>query len=251
MRKRQTGNIALILTTLLLLCNAPSSARDISAADYPGNGNGVIVNVAQAMVSKASSRYYRVYGRFPSSWSELLDSGILDVELRGYQLQPMDPDDGSLDYPSDVYFENNKGQAFCHWLNPLTEQPHRIRLQFPSTYGKDLAEMSEVLQLPAEVDVLLRNYASDEQQLLQFAQLGLIRDFLGIYRDLHGNWPASMEQFMDSGLSPVGPGTLNPLTGQPYRYDCSAGDIRFIVSNGYATVEHVDGSGPLPVGIDY
>ncbi len=246
------GYKPIVLAFLLtILCLVPCSAQDFVAIEYPGRGDAYIVNVAQAMVTHSCNRYYKVFGRFPETWSQLTDSGLQEAQLYGYLMQEIDPDDGSLDFNSDVYLENNKGQLYCHWLDPITGQPSRIRLQFPKTYTHDIDTMRNSLDLSSEQDGRLEEYATSESRQLQFAHIGLMREFIGIFHDVKGYYPSSIDEFLSSGLSPINRDTVNPLTGYPYEFDGSFNDIEFQVNEMFSTVTHMDQDGRFSVGIDY
>lgn len=200
------------------------------------------ISVANAMLASAARYYYRAYGEFPATWQDLRQSGLQDAPLVGFQMQAIDPGDASLDFPGDVYFENRDGAGILHSME-LNGEASEILLGIPQSYAEQFSKLSEMLPMTEVQARRFREYAADEKQLLQFAMLGSISRSLMIYPDVHGSAPATLDEYMNSGLCPITPSTINPVTGVPFRFDGSPGDITFRITEHGVGFRHVDAEG--------
>ena len=75
-----------------------------------------------------------------------------------------------------------------------------------------LEQMLDKSPTSAQVDWLKGN----KERQLQLAICALIREGASMFYLAHGRAPESYAELVESGLSPLAPGTLNPLTGKPY-----------------------------------
>jgi hypothetical protein len=67
----------------------------------------------------------------------------------------------------------------------------------------------------------------DVNRMRQYSICGLLQDGVGYYWEAYGEVPGSMEELAASGFGPLAPGTINPLTGQPYVGNGAPNDIYF------------------------
>src|SRR5690606_2646904 len=212
--------------------------------EYPGSGKEITVRLADALVSNGARCYYRANGRFPDNWDEVVASGIGSKYLVGYQLEKINPDDPTLNFPGDVYYENNRGTAFVHCMS-LDGSQERIRLQIPSTYEATLLLMQDNLELTVDQKSRVSEIISDEYQLQQFAILGSFSRSVELFRTIHDRYPADLQEFLNCGFSPVTDTTINPVTGVPFKFDGSAGDVFLEFRSDRVLLMHRDKEGIL------
>ena len=234
------GVIAAITSIPFLICFA--FAQGSFSEDYPGNGSETIVSLADAQVAQGARLYWRVYGHFPENWVTVEASGISEAELVGFQLEPINPDDPSLNFEGDVYYENNNGTAFVHVMNNRGEQK-RTRVQMARTYTQVLGDFGEFVELTDEQQARIDEIINSEEQLLQFAMLGNFNRSVELFRSANNRFPNDLQEFMDSGFSPISSSTINPVTNSPFKFDGSPGDVRVAFSDDSASIRHVDEKG--------
>ena len=241
----------LTVLAMLVFQQSGTLAQGNFSDDYPGTGEEMIISIADTQVAQGARCFYKAYGRFPQSWAEVEEQGISSSNLLGYRMQPIDPDDSQLEFSGDVHYEFNAGQAIVHTMD-LHGEVNDLSLQVPGTYTSRFEDFIASGKLSEEQVERFHDYAANEAQLLQFAILGNISRSIRIYQDVHGSPPDSLTQFFASGISPVNENTINPLTGQPFRYDGSAGDVRIeFTDTGMVIVRHVDAEGVEMPFFDY
>jgi hypothetical protein len=233
-----------VLMAVFIVCSATYVAAEQGSIseEYPGIGNEIIIRLSDTLVTQGLRCYYRAHGNFPEKWSDVKDSGISTVILVGYQMQEINPDDPSLDFPGDVYYENNRGTAFVHVLN-LDGHPERIRVHFPSTYVKTLQGMTEILELSTDQHARMNEISKDNRQLLQYAMLGNMTRSMEIFRSIYNRYPADLQEFFQSGISPVTYNTINPITGSSFKFDGTPGDVFIDLRDSMIIVTSVDEKG--------
>ncbi|MEZ5338977.1 MAG: hypothetical protein R3F46_12025 [bacterium] len=240
----------IVLTMILSLAVSFAGEQGTISEKYPGNGSEITVRLADALVSTGARCFYRAYGRFPDNWDEVVASGIGSTSLMGYQLEMINPDDPTLNFPGDVYYENNRGTAFVHCMS-LDGSQERIRLQIPSTYEATLLQMQDSMALTDDQRSRVLQIISDENQLQQFAILGSFSRSIELFRTIHDRYPSDLQEFLSYGFSPVADTTLNPVTGVPFKFDGSAGDIFLEFHSDRMLLIHRDKEGILLPYFDY
>lgn len=216
--------------------------------DYYGravDGSGIL-DIATSQLQVGLQQYYAVYGEWPTAWQDVIDVGIFQVQLRGYQMQVIDPDDGELDFNGDLAYDpavRADGSVVVQQIldvnGVVTKQ---TEVQPPATY----AEVYPALQQLATWEDLSVQF-EDEKWLRQFAILGMINQGIFIYRKLYGEYPAELADLLRSGLSPIDFDSINPLTGVPYNFDASELDIYYErCGDDHFKLLHVKENGELP-----
>ena len=216
--------------------------------NYPGiaSDGSKITDIAMGMVQLGLQYYYKVYGAWPSSWSEVVDSGIYQVPLVGYKLQTIDPDDNSLDFDGDLVYDPHVRDDGSIVVNQSLGIDGVVVKQFvvnaPATYSEILPALQQ-LDPSDDIESLFNNV----DWLRQFAVLGMINHGLYLHQDLDGQYPFEVQNLIDRGLAPIDRMSINPLTGSVYRFDGSEFDIYYErCGEDRKNLLHVGENGRLP-----
>ena len=244
-------NFVFNLTTAFMFLMGTALAQDAPeiSDDYPGlKANGGILVVAMSDVQSAVAAYQRVYGNMPTSWQEIKGCGLFDKDLVAYNMQVIDPDDKKIDFKGDVYLDvdtlsDTSGDLLMFSMWGLAgNRISRMKLEYYPGYAELFANIKQDPDLDAENSNILDAWLENEDQLIQFGHLHMIGKLLSDYRDIHGEYPEHLSEMVSAGIGPLTMSSINPVTGVPYRYDGSRGDIsysRTIDGTGYM-LQHVD-----------
>ena len=220
-------------------------SRQGFSADYPGmSSDGSVRDVALWGVQAGVQAYYRVYGRWPANWQEVRGAGLFDVDLVGFEMQTIFPDAGRFDFASDLYYDSNpnsdgKAQIYQLAIRGGTGAQARTRaIEFPSgTLGDSLRWIAN-----ERGDNGPLQYAEDEGWLKRLALSAILEMSVYQYRSIKGAFPTPQE-FLDSGLGPIGSNSINPYTGKPYRLDGSPFDFNMVIEEDRVDIYAVEGNG--------
>jgi hypothetical protein len=200
------------------------------------------INYDGTYLMSGARHFYRVFGRWPQSWREICECGLFQARLMlpgGSEIDPDDPAppaapgevryrpaaDGGSTPTILVCFASSAGQPAA----PAAVSAVEVR-STPLEPGRTYAAIFQAkiaiqnAQVAAAMNKQAAYLAGDQKRLLQLALGDMILDGLMLYRMVHGDYPRTWQEFIGSGLSPVGAGSLNPLTGQLLRCDGSIGD---------------------------
>src|SRR5690348_9806902 len=83
-----------LFIVLTLLC----STDGFAAERYAG------INVPEYYMTRGTEGFYSIYGYWPNSWSEVVESGIVQAPLVNVDGQIVDPDDGKCDFVNDLQY---------------------------------------------------------------------------------------------------------------------------------------------------
>jgi hypothetical protein len=143
-------------------------------------------------------------------------------------MELVDPDDRSLDFHGDVYYEapSQSGQAGkIHSLKGLSGAT--IAYQDIWT-GNTLVE---TLQAFAQVrEVNLNKYLNDVRWLKFISIRQEVRMAIDRFHRIRLRYPRDVAELLQSGLTPIDSDSVNPLTGQPFYLDGRALDFYYGVS---------------------
>jgi hypothetical protein len=246
--------LCLCVLSLILSASVALADEGTYSENYPGlRSRGGVANVADSQVRNAIDAFQLVYGRNPGSWAEVVDSGLFDNELRGFQMEAIDPDDASIDFVSDLYIDagtqlDHDGNILLldYWNRntvdvggPVIEKgvSYKSRIADTLTYAGDQSE-------------LIETWLKNEPQLIQFGHVHQLLAALTVYQWVNGKYPKTLTELIETGVGPLNAGSINPMTGQPYKFDGSRGDLLYQLTDenclGYS-LSHVD----LNVETDY
>ncbi|MCB1218102.1 hypothetical protein KDL44_11960 [bacterium] len=234
-------------TVLLLALLATQLAQAEEPNSAAGNPAGYY---AARFIEHAVDRYYRAFGELPADWQAVVDSGVYSHALIGPAGETLDPDDGQLDFPGDAYLKRSGNFFALVSLSPDGSQTRRI-LRAGETYVQQFERIRLTRRLVPEHDRRLRRYENEPAKLLQFAQIGQLNEAITDFHGYFGRYPDSMDELFASGFCPLADAALNPVTGEPYRYDGSPGDLRLNAAQQFSAVLHVDSDGLLSTSIEY
>ncbi|MCB1221002.1 MAG: hypothetical protein H7A35_08295 [Planctomycetales bacterium] len=237
--------VPLTVLAMLMLSSLTASAQQ--ADEMPANPAGYY---PARFIEHAVNRYYRVFGEMPGDWASLVASGIYPHQLTGPEGQVVDPDDGQLDFPGDAYLQGSANFFTLVSENRDGSENRRILVQ-GETYVNQFKRIRLSRHLLPEHDARLKSYESNMDKLVQFAQVGLLNQAIQDYHGVFGMYPDTMEDLFSTGFTPINPDTPNPVTGVPYKFDGSPGDLRLNAAQQFSAVLHVDEDGMLSTTIEY
>ncbi len=220
-----------------------------NSGSYPGelsSGKARVV-VSSLAVEFGLHAYYKVYGTWPQSWQAVVDAGLWQTEIPSRDGSRVDPDDPTIDFFDDVYYSASQsfgsdGKArIMVGGNPGSQPIRTILLDPPKTFDSYFTEVDGHVG-----SNLSSSYTSDLEMKRLFAILGEVSSLCGIYYTVHQQWPQSLDSFLSSGLSPVNKDSINPVTGQRFRFDGSSGDCIVTFSEAGPQLSHTERSGSAP-----
>jgi hypothetical protein len=197
--------------------------------DYPGrfsDGSGS-VNVASQMVQSGLQGYYRVFGVWPDSWQAVINAGLFQTQLVGYQLEAIDPDDPELTFYGDLYYDST------------TKNDEKVRLfELMELSGPSIESILVAPSPPYSIllDTIWRDsggvlerdkYLGDVRWLKFLSIRAGLNSSIGIFRMTHRRYPADLDELFDSGVSLVDRASINPLTGEEFQFDGSEFDYYY------------------------
>jgi hypothetical protein len=237
-------------SAMLILClivATPQAHGQTPARDYPGIGHdGGIHYVALRQVQDAVLSYYKVFARWPDNWQAVRDAGIFQVTLRGFDMSELDPDEQAITGTGDVYYEfnrnANRATVYAGLISGGTFTIKSFQLMPPDSYLSTFQQFDKLgAEAGYEGPTLSSLYAQREDKLRQFAILSQMEVSLRNFRDVRGDYPHTIAQFLNSGLGPIDGNSINPVTGQKFRFDGSADDVFYrYVSEKIYHFKHLD-----------
>lgn len=225
----------------------------LKAASAPSERQPVVYRVSYGNALSATIRYFKVYEKWPTSWSDVRSAGLCPAALRTPDGKAVDPDDGTLDFDDDFTFEP-----------PVSGQPPRLVLRMdaleaglldqevptPSSYSDILGRLEEGNPGYELVDA----YLNDPARLTQWAIAGQLIHRIETYRYLKGHFPKTLDEYLASGMAVIGVDSVNPLTGRTYAGDGSANDFyyEYIDEEVTPTIHPMDADGkPCRILVNY
>lgn len=228
-----TNVVTLAVATAMLIANVAMAQESPFNEDYPGlKENGGAVVIANSQVSNAIVAFQRVYNRNPDSWAEVLQSGLFDNDLVGYNMETINPDDAHIDFRGDLYLDTSTLQdlsgdvLLLSFWSVTRNDISRRSIPLGRSYVDIVNVAANALNIPG-LQEIGNDWLGNEDQLIQFGHIHQIHAALLDYRETHGVFPGSISELAASGIGPLRPGSLNPVTGSPYLYDGSRGDILY------------------------
>lgn len=239
-----------LMSALLLLNLILAGVGRAAEFEYPGRGARTTVYYPVTYAQHALQAYYQAYGVWPATWDALIATGVLQTELRSPQGELIEPGDGSIDFRFDLYYDaaatlsdtTGVGPALIRYRSK--EAPEAVRtIEVPvrPTYRETLVTFAPRIDREWEPYV-----TPDALKLMMLA--AMMHTAVLTFQLAHGEPPASLEELLASGLSPMDYSSHNPVTGQLLRFDGSPHDLAIISEPGGAgslgiRIEPVDGSG--------
>ena len=176
----------------------------------------------------------------------MVEEGLFQVPLVGYQGETIDPDDPSLDFFGDLYY-----------FSDSAGQPKARVIQLLDIDGM-VVEFTEVEPGPAYVEIFsalsarfadadFDKYLNDPSWLEFLAIRGMLHVGLSTYHEVNGAYPAAIEDFLKSGLGPIDQESINPLTGDVFSFDGSEFGFYYeFVDRDNRSFYHVEEDGKPP-----
>jgi hypothetical protein len=228
------------------VCTASSINNNIARAEskempgvgafdvkYPGWNDDFtsVEEVSSTLAAWGVSYYYKIHGSWPKSWNQVVSDGIVQTPILGWMLENINPDDPSLDFLGDFYLDTSYCSAGRNpFLRILTNYsgPYIYHKKCPkpsNTYLEVFAEIDERFYQGG--DSFESQFPNLDEQMKMFAIIGMAKKGIGLYFTIHGDFPKSWTEFINSGLSPVNETSINPITGSRIYGDGRANDIYY------------------------
>jgi hypothetical protein len=200
-----------------------------SSGDYPGSRSDASMDLAFSWIEAGAQQYCAMTGTFPAAWTEVVSSGLVQAQLETPAGQAIDPDDGQLDFAGDLcYVRQDADTALIIYTVPTGSGFRHANLQlkgktsyvdvlrvFDQTIGTDNAELAGV------------------QELKLMAIAGMFHQMARDYQWVHGEFPATLHDLLESGIGPLDLKSINPITGQAFIGDGREWDVKYkVASNG-------------------
>lgn len=215
------------LSAYTMAIGAEPSEPWAPAPDYPGwrgEGSSYFV-VAPFQARAALNYYYKLHGEFPDKWAAIVEEGLFQTQLKGLHGEVIDPDDSNLGFYGDIFYNVAANQQSAV-LVELTYNDGVVwdqqKLVPVETYA-ELFARCDVGKEASPYTALLR----DTDRMRQFAILGILSRMIELHSDIRGDYPHSIDQLINAGLSPVDRSSINPVTGIAFQFDGSPGDLRY------------------------
>jgi hypothetical protein len=219
-----------VMVVLACLGEASTACADVEANK---------VNLPVNLVRFGSQAFYKVYGRWPTDWQEVVATGLVQVSLSIPGQGTVDPDDTALDFPGDVRYlgsDSVSGQCRLAVQNAHTPGTRIIEIDAPQTYSQLFPAIDatcEELGSPA----IYSHFLESESWLRLLAIVGIADNMCLVYYISNENQaPTSLSSLLDSGFMPINIGSINPVTGQAFSFTGGPNELKIsIPSSGQST----------------
>lgn len=196
------------------------------AEAYPGRStfDGRILDLPFSSAQFGLHAFQQVFGRWPQTWSEVVEAGLWQARLYGPQFETIDPDDREIDFGGDVVYEHLATGPKLHTMRRTlqTIPLYKVR-SFKESYQRIVD--AGLGGSPADAALL-----EDESRLKLLAIVGACKSTLDNYTRLHRYPPATFDAFLRSGFGPISADSINPVTGQRFYGDGRANDVSYRVN---------------------
>ncbi len=230
----------------LLFASIAASASADSA--YPGEikDKHAQVILSSAIVQIGAQAYYKVHGEWADDWATIVEYGLWQTAIPSKTGAHVNPDDQSIDFKDDVYYfaglmPGSANPSVMTGNAPDSTHLQTIDIQTPTTLGEFFERMEPYLE-----DSLDSRYSNDVEYKRLFAILGEVSTMCSVFYTVHQRWPSSLDEFLSSGLSPIDRTSINPVTGEAFHFDGSAGDVEIFFTENGPHIRHFERDGSEP-----
>jgi hypothetical protein len=227
--------VAALATILLGASIASADSMPVNSELFPDSA-GLHIAPSMGFATTVPSAYFKVFGEWPQTWSEIVDEGLFQVDLETIDGSVIDPDDGDWDFPGDIAYVYQGAST-----------PPIIKIL---SIGDGMSIMSHPAVDPGTTyELYLNGYdeyetlANSVPQLKLLALRQLLRGSLRSFVLVHGSLPSSWEEFLQSGLTPIDSASTNPVTGEHFFGDGRGNDFSFSINGDKFELEVTDQSG--------
>jgi len=254
MKNMLMSTVTILVIAAGSLCVANAQNEDLIMGlfgpDYPGlsqteSGSYNAIDTGQLSVKMGVMQYYRVNGEVPENWQSVEDSHIWQRPILGFSGEVIDPDDQQLDFLGDIYFDSSsitENEVILHELEAnqgTVVSRHKAGGNITYLEQFEIFDNNPAGSYPAGF-TMSGTYGNDQAKLHQFATLGCLKQCIELYNSINGEYPATIDALIDWGVTPVDRSSINPVTGQAYRFDGSEGDVEYARLDDGFRLRHVD-----------
>lgn len=239
--------LALVLCLSILLSSITTS---VGSEGYPGSikGHDASIVVSAVIVQMGVQAFHKAHNHWPATWEQVIQDGLWQTGIPTQSGEAIDPDDPSVDFLDDVYYAADQVSGSSGNVSILmggqptgSPQVKTVEIEAPKDYDLLFQEMDSYLDSQLE-----SRYSDDLQMKRLFAILGEVSSMSGIFFTTHGRWPENLDEFLESGLSPINRSSINPVTGVTFRFDGSGGDVTIEFLELGPRLRHFDRDGSVP-----
>jgi hypothetical protein len=201
----------LVITALIFSVSAASDSKPWIPPQSQINP-GSQVWPAMSWLSLAPMKYWVVYERWPERWQDVVDAGFVTQPLYDLLGQVIQPDDDTWSFPRNVHYsyQGTATPLLVTWYAESGETSAMMTARSTVTWEQVFANVS------GENQAVAVTLAGNKDRQRQMSICGLIDEGACMFYEAYGRVPESYAELAESGLGPLAPGTLNPLTGKPY-----------------------------------
>lgn len=214
-----TAGVSTALRAILCICLMLIFCKPAFAAEAANPGYRHPLSFVQA----ALLAYYRAHGEWPASWQAVVDAGLQQVPLRNKPGQLINPDSPELSQLSDVWYDaassrDNRKPAAIWTLRKVGGEPELEELRPIASYRQVFIASS------SQSNEDYRKFLTEDSLALMACASVIESAVLG-FRIYHERYPSSLEELLDSPFTPITRNSINPATGERFRFDGSANDL--------------------------
>jgi hypothetical protein len=200
--------IAMLVTTSIVSTGYATPWQAHESKIYPGSP----MVPAMTWLMRGPQVYYAVYEHWPETWQDVVDAGFITETMYDHLGNIISPDDRTWDFNGDVQY-SYQGENI-----PL--------LVSWSSITNSTGSMPVIISMPTYDGMFRKAVAAnhtneafligDKERQHLMSVCALVDEGTWQFWEAFGRVPASYAELAASGLGPMTPETVNPLTGKPY-----------------------------------
>lgn len=213
--------LVLILVSIMSMSIAAIPAQAWIPPDSHYNEGPVIP--AMTWLMRGPQAYFAVNEKWPETWQDVVDSGLITQPLYEWEGQIVNPDDRSWDFNGDkqYMFQGDDPPLIMSWTS-FTNTTDSLPVIVSMPTWEDIAGAPAAGESASFPDLV-----GNKERQLQLSVVALINDGVSLFEQAYGRVPETYAELAESGMGPLAPGTLNSLTGEPWGGTGAPNDFMF------------------------
>jgi hypothetical protein len=241
--------VVILFSSIPAMAITRSELEALVPRTYPGwAGMDLPVDVAENMIRVAADVYFAAEGRWPESWAEIKEYGIVQTELFAPGAQVINPDDGKLDFFWDCTYEyspTRNAASIKKLIDPVQGTVSQSELKAPTlSLDSFVAEYESVIneRFGENADDYSVGWVLEHPGARQLAVMMLAANSMLSLYELHTNERLSSPvEFISSGWNNFDAQSVNPLAGGPLLLDDTASQLGWINDGKYFILVNAHG----------
>jgi hypothetical protein len=200
-------------------------------SNYPGldEKGQQFAEIHRVQLQEGVRAYYALYGYWPLRWADVVEEGLVTVEISTPHGNSVNPDDPNLDFDFDAYY-SYRGTASAPEIAMLHSFDSPAVRRYPVNKPEDWRDRALRAQATWQKTKpgLPCPFEGWENQPAQLKRLAicdlnnrLLAEFMFTPAGRHGSW----NSFVGSGCASVTAADVNPITGLAWLGDGSVNDL--------------------------